>query len=55
MYCGEKVVGVLDVGRKSLDKRLEIVANEGGDSFNERVNTRNDGSAGITRFMDFWK
>jgi len=28
MYCGEKVVGILDVGRESLDKRLEILSVE---------------------------
>jgi len=55
MYCGEEVVVVLDVGRKSLDKWLEIVIKEGGNSFSGRANIGNDGSAGITRFMDSGK
>jgi len=53
VYCGTKVVGILDVGEESLDKRLEMVVKEGGDFFSGRTNTGNDGSAGITRFMDF--
>jgi len=53
MYCGEEVVGILDVGRKSLDKRLEMVVKEGGDSLSGRANTENYRCAGIIRFMDF--
>jgi len=55
MDCGEEVVGILDVRKESLDKRLEMVVKEGGDSFSGRANTGNYGSAGITRFMDFGK
>jgi len=33
MYFGEEMVGVLDVEKESLDKRLEMVVKEGGDSF----------------------
>jgi len=55
MYCGEDVVGILDVESKGLDKRLEMVVKEGGDAFRGRTNSGNDGSAVITRFMDFGK
>jgi len=48
-----KMVGILDIGRAG--QRLEMVVTEGGDSFSGRSNTGNDGSAGITRFMDFGK
>jgi len=41
IYCGEEVVGVLAVGRESPDKRLEMVVEEGVDSFSGRANTGN--------------
>jgi len=55
MYCRKEVGGILDVGSESLDKRLEMVVKEGRDSFSGRANIGNDGSVGITRFMDFGK
>jgi len=55
MYCGEKVVGVVDVGRENLGKGFEMAVKEGGGSFDGGANTGNDGSAGITRYMDFGK
>jgi len=53
MYCGEEVVCILDVG--TVDKRLVMVVKEGGDSLSGRASTGSDGSADITRFMDFGK
>jgi len=53
MYCGKEVVVILDVGRESLGKRFEVVVKEGGDSFDRGASAENDGSSGITRYMNF--
>jgi len=55
LNCAEELVGIHDVGRESLDKRLDLEVKEGGDSFSVRANTGNYGSSRTTRFMDFGK
>jgi len=46
---------MLDIGRESLDERLEMVVMKGEDSFSGRASTANNESAGITRFMGYVK